>query len=57
LKKLLTLILVLLASLFLLPKFQKKGLIMSIGIGEILTFILLLIFIAVIWLWFRKKKE
>ena len=30
---------------------------MSVGIGEILTFILLLIFIAAIWLWFRKRSD
>ena len=30
---------------------------MSIGIGEILAFILLLIIIAAIWVWFRKKNK
>ena len=30
---------------------------MSIGIGEILIFILLLFVIAAIWLWFRKRNE
>ena len=30
---------------------------MSIGIGEIFIFILLLIFIAAFWVWFRKKSK
>lgn len=30
---------------------------MSIGIGEILIFILLLIIIAATWVWFRKKNK
>ena len=30
---------------------------MSIGIGEILIFILLLIVIAATWVWFRKRSN
>ncbi len=30
---------------------------MGIGIGEILLFIVLLIIIAAIWVWFRKKNK